>query len=137
MTDNSAVTIDPVAGALSSAPATQSEDPEETSTKIRTFVCQHVRNHVDQQLLIANIDLFRNTDSELSESSNPAFAQSSWRLPVPRPTANETFAAVMIADVSHYSSLCSRLAEQGNEGVELLARTVKNYLDQAGFYKNA
>ncbi|KAI9093055.1 nucleotide cyclase [Phlyctochytrium arcticum] len=46
------------------------------------------------------------------------------------PSAELTFAAVVMADVSGYSLLTSRLAELGPSGAEILGRTMKGYLDK-------
>ena len=44
--------------------------------------------------------------------------------------AEESFAAVVMADVSGYSKLTSVLAERGPIGSELLSKTMKGYLDK-------
>ncbi|KNC97873.1 uncharacterized protein SPPG_09415 [Spizellomyces punctatus DAOM BR117] len=46
------------------------------------------------------------------------------------PSAEETFAAVVMADVSGYSNLTSTLAERGPSGAEILGKTMKGYLDK-------
>jgi hypothetical protein len=46
------------------------------------------------------------------------------------PTAIDTFAAVVMVDVSGYSKLTAALAERGPVGAELLSSTMKGYLDQ-------
>ncbi|KAI9354579.1 nucleotide cyclase [Zopfochytrium polystomum] len=54
------------------------------------------------------------------------------KLPRPprEPSAVPSFAAVMMADVSGYSTLTSILAERGSTGVDLLGKTMKGYLDR-------
>jgi hypothetical protein len=47
-----------------------------------------------------------------------------------KPSRNEQFAAVVMADVSGYSKLSSSLAGRGAEGAEILCRTMKGYLDK-------
>jgi hypothetical protein len=47
-----------------------------------------------------------------------------------RPRCEESFAAVVMADVSGYSNLSSTLAEKGAEGAEILSKTMKGYLDK-------
>ncbi|TPX51263.1 hypothetical protein SeLEV6574_g00388 [Synchytrium endobioticum] len=47
-----------------------------------------------------------------------------------QPSANEAFAAVVMADVSGYSKLTSVLAERGPTGAELLSKAMKGYLDK-------
>lgn len=47
-----------------------------------------------------------------------------------QPSAIETFAAVVMVDVSGYSKLSASLAERGAEGAEILCRTMKGYLDR-------
>jgi hypothetical protein len=47
-----------------------------------------------------------------------------------KPSRNEHFAAVVMADVSGYSKLSSSLAGRGAEGAEILCRTMKGYLDK-------
>lgn len=47
-----------------------------------------------------------------------------------KPNAEESFAAVVMADVSGYSNLSSTLAEKGAEGAEILSKTMKGYLDK-------
>ncbi|KAJ3084587.1 hypothetical protein HK102_000614 [Quaeritorhiza haematococci] len=47
-----------------------------------------------------------------------------------KPVAMETFAAVVMVDVSGYSSLTATLAEKGAVGAELLSRTMKQYFDK-------
>jgi hypothetical protein len=51
------------------------------------------------------------------------------------PTAIPSFAAVMMADVSGYSSLSSILAERGANGAEVLRNVMKGYLDKVLSYK--
>eukprot|EP00835_Amoeboradix_gromovi_P004776 NODE_395_length_9429_cov_0.550054.p3 type:complete len:643 gc:universal NODE_395_length_9429_cov_0.550054:7582-5654(-) len=46
------------------------------------------------------------------------------------PRAVEGFAVIVMCDVSGYSSLASTLGERGPEGVEILARVMKEYLDK-------
>ena len=46
------------------------------------------------------------------------------------PTAVEGFAVIVMCDVSGYSALASTLGERGPEGVEILARVMKEYLDK-------
>jgi hypothetical protein len=46
------------------------------------------------------------------------------------PFAVETFAAVVMVDVSGYSKLSASLAEKGPIGSELLSKSMKGYLDQ-------
>jgi class 3 adenylate cyclase len=47
-----------------------------------------------------------------------------------KPMALESFAAVVMVDVSGYSKLTAALAERGPVGAELLSKTMKGYLDQ-------
>ncbi|KAI8916196.1 nucleotide cyclase [Gorgonomyces haynaldii] len=47
-----------------------------------------------------------------------------------KPGAEESFAAVVMVDVSGYSKLTATLAQRGSVGAELLAKTMKAYLDQ-------
>jgi hypothetical protein len=47
-----------------------------------------------------------------------------------KPGASESFAAVVMADVSGYSNLSASLAERGAEGAEILSKTMKGYLDK-------
>lgn len=47
-----------------------------------------------------------------------------------RPRCEESFSAVVMADVSGYSNLSSTLAEKGAEGAEILSKTMKGYLDK-------
>lgn len=47
-----------------------------------------------------------------------------------KPSMEEKFAAVVMADVSGYSKLSNSLAERGAEGAEILCRTMKGYLDK-------
>ncbi|KAJ3035208.1 hypothetical protein HDV00_004245 [Rhizophlyctis rosea] len=47
-----------------------------------------------------------------------------------KPTAEESFAAVVMADVSGYSVLTTTLAEKGPIGAEILCKTMKGYLDK-------
>ena len=46
------------------------------------------------------------------------------------PKAVEGFAVIVMCDVSGYSALASTLGERGPEGVEILARVMKEYLDK-------
>ncbi|KAJ3344486.1 Adenylate cyclase type 10, partial [Kappamyces sp. JEL0680] len=46
------------------------------------------------------------------------------------PQATDSFAAVVMVDVSGYSKLTAALAERGPVGAELLSKTMKGYLDQ-------
>ncbi|KAJ3417194.1 hypothetical protein HDV05_006400 [Chytridiales sp. JEL 0842] len=46
------------------------------------------------------------------------------------PSATPCFSAVMMADVSGYSSLSSMLAERGANGAEILRNVMKGYLDK-------
>ena len=46
------------------------------------------------------------------------------------PSATESFAAVVMVDVSQYSKLTATLAERGSVGVGLLSATMKGYFDQ-------
>lgn len=50
-----------------------------------------------------------------------------------RPRCEESFAAVVMADVSGYSNLSSTLSEKGAEGAEILSKTMKGYLDKVSF----
>lgn len=52
------------------------------------------------------------------------------KLPELVPTATDSFAAVVMVDVSGYSKLTAALAERGPVGAELLSKTMKGYLDQ-------
>ncbi|KAJ3190642.1 hypothetical protein HK101_008516 [Irineochytrium annulatum] len=47
-----------------------------------------------------------------------------------KPSTTTSFAAVVMADVSGYSSLSAILAERGPIGAELLGKTMKGYLDR-------
>eukprot|EP00834_Sanchytrium_tribonematis_P001964 NODE_53_length_30760_cov_1.203712.p5 type:complete len:641 gc:universal NODE_53_length_30760_cov_1.203712:23590-21668(-) len=47
-----------------------------------------------------------------------------------QPKALEGFAVIVMCDVSGYSALASTLGERGPEGVEILARVMKEYLDK-------
>ncbi len=47
-----------------------------------------------------------------------------------QPFASETFAAVVMVDVSGYSKLSASLAEKGPIGSELLSKSMKGYLDK-------
>jgi hypothetical protein len=46
------------------------------------------------------------------------------------PQATDSFAAVVMVDVSGYSKLTAALAERGPVGAELLSKTMKGYLDE-------
>ena len=46
------------------------------------------------------------------------------------PKAIEGYAVVVMCDVSGYSSLAATLGERGPDGVEILARVMKEYLDK-------
>ncbi|KAJ3049420.1 hypothetical protein HK097_009578 [Rhizophlyctis rosea] len=51
-------------------------------------------------------------------------------VPALTPTAEEAFAAVVMADVSGYSTLTTKLADKGPIGAEILCKTMKGYLDK-------
>lgn len=51
-------------------------------------------------------------------------------IPDIKPCSLESFAAVVMVDVSGYSKLTAALAERGPVGAELLSQTMKGYLDQ-------
>ncbi len=70
---------------------------------IPNFVSKHVRNYLD-----------------LLNEKNVSI----------KPIAIETNAAVVMVDVSGYSTLSSVLAERGPIGAELLSKTMKDFLDQ-------
>lgn len=46
------------------------------------------------------------------------------------PICDEKFGAVVMADVSGYSSLASNLAQRGPQGVELLAKTMNSFFEK-------
>ena len=50
------------------------------------------------------------------------------------PMCEETFAAVVMVDVSGYSKLSAALAEKGPIGSELLSKCMKGYLDKVILY---
>lgn len=54
-------------------------------------------------------------------------------MPKLTPTAEEAFAAVVMADVSGYSTLTTKLADKGAIGAEILCKTMKGYLDKVLF----
>jgi hypothetical protein len=98
-----------------------------TNTQIPSFLCRYVRNFVDQRILLLNIDrLHQETDGE----SEP---EDQWMLPDISPTAEESFSAVVMVDISGYSKISSILVDRGTEGTELLAKTMKGYLDKVNF----
>ena len=72
------------------------------------FVSAHIREYCDQLI-------------EESEQNGTEI--------VMKPMAREAFAAVVMVDVSGYSKLSAALAEYGPSGSELLAKTMKAYLD--------
>jgi len=51
-------------------------------------------------------------------------------VPILKPCAVESFAVVVMADVSGYSKLSALLAEKGPIGAEILSKTMKGYLDK-------
>jgi hypothetical protein len=55
-------------------------------------------------------------------------------IPEIKPSSLESFAAVVMVDVSGYSKLTAALAERGPVGAELLSQTMKGYLDQVEYF---
>ena len=64
---------------------------------------------------------------EFSDNGQPVL------LPKMEQSFTESFAAVVMVDVSGYSKLTAVLAERGPQGAELLTKTMKAYLDKVFF----
>lgn len=75
-----------------------------------TFVSEHVRKHCIQLA------------KQRKKSSSKPVARE--------PSAESSFAAVMMADVSGYSTLSAVLAERGPMGADIMGKTIKSYLDK-------
>ncbi|KAI9138494.1 nucleotide cyclase [Paraphysoderma sedebokerense] len=88
-------------------PIIPDEQPDVTPFErlIPNFVSKHVRQYVDHLV----------SENKLSNA---------------KPIALEGFAAVVMADVSGYSTLTSFLADRGPDGTEILSRIMKEYVDK-------
>lgn len=103
-------------------------------TLASNFVSSHVKAYclgiatafVESKLAIPETPLMETPDSG-KELATPL---SDNQLPRLVPSADSGFAAVVMADVSGYSKLSSKLAEKGPIGAELLGKAMKGYLDQ-------
>lgn len=106
-------------------------------TLASNFVSSHVKTYclgiatafVDSKLAIPETPLMETPDSG-KELATPL---SDTQLPKLMPSADSGFAAVVMADVSGYSKLSSKLAEKGPIGAELLGKAMKGYLDQVNY----
>ena len=111
-------------------------------TLVQNFVSNHVRAHClksaevyvkEQKGDLQDILEDKPTDTPPDSGKDVSTPLLSTRCPEIFPSCEEGFAAVVMADVSGYSKLSSRLAEKGNVGAELLFKAMKGYLDQVSF----
>jgi hypothetical protein len=93
---------------------------------IPSFLSQYLRDYIEEMLIKTNYEKDKKEGKSYDLDAFPAI----WKPFILKPMAVESFAAIMIADVSGYSTLCSILAERGNAGTELLSRTMKGYFDK-------
>ena len=98
-------------------------------TLAANFVSSHVRSYCNDiatnflelpEIQIVTPDSGKDVHSPITDLILPKLI----------PSANSGFAAVVMADVSGYSKLSSKLAEIGAQGAELLGKAMKGYLDQ-------
>lgn len=107
------------------------------------FISKHVKNLCDvtcwkswqeaqEEFLKRNPDEADFDDSSLERTNVVDIFKSKLQTHVDemKPGASESFAAVVMADVSGYSNLSASLAERGAEGAEILSKTMKGYLDK-------
>lgn len=107
-------------------------------TLVRSFTSNHVMKYCEklcyQAWTDAQADLERSQEVDKLSSDDrikPIFDKRMDALKSKmRPRCEESFAAVVMADVSGYSNLSSTLAEKGAEGAEILSKTMKGYLDK-------
>ncbi|KAJ3226148.1 hypothetical protein HK099_005501 [Clydaea vesicula] len=106
------------------------------------FVSKHVKNYCDnacwsqwqesvEEEMKRKKEIKTEQEEEEVESLEDIFQSKMHQFITDmQPSANESFAAVVMADVSGYSKLSASLAERGAEGAEILCRTMKGYLDK-------
>lgn len=119
------------ARAITRSPSPSSVEPQSLNTvaadRIPNFVSNHIRMFLDDRLFVENLDLLTRTFNDEVDATG-----AEWLVPKLEPSAVESFAAVVMADVSGYSKLTAYLAEKGDSATEYLARTMKGYLDKVG-----
>ncbi|KAJ3226149.1 hypothetical protein HK099_005502 [Clydaea vesicula] len=102
------------------------------------FISKHVKNYCDstcwRNWIDATSEISNLTEEEKDNTSIEELFISKMKKSINdmRPDAEETFAAVVMADVSGYSNLSATLAEKGAEGAEILSKTMKG--DAVIFY---
>lgn len=109
---------------------------------VPNFVSKHVREWCDKIVYPALDDPITNTSKDID---NPEIALKDRTICKefscdhnnilssqlgPKPSIEESFAAVVMADVSGYSLLTSTLAERDPFSAEILGKVMKRYLDQ-------
>ncbi|KAJ3382209.1 hypothetical protein HDU92_004893 [Lobulomyces angularis] len=105
-------------------------------TIVPCFISKHVKNYCDnvcwRNWIDATTEMSNLTEDEKDDIPVEEFFTSKMKKSIQdmRPDAEETFAAVVMADVSGYSNLSATLAEKGAEGAEILSKTMKGYLDK-------
>lgn len=116
---------------------------------VRCFISQHVMNFCETLCWKTWVEANSESSQELDEENENCdqFERPSvdelFKVKMDKainsmkPKAEETFAAVVMADVSGYSNLSSTLAEKGAEGAEILSKTMKGYLDKVNRQTNS
>jgi class 3 adenylate cyclase len=89
---------------------------------LSTFLSDHVREYLDRRVLEQN-------QAILSKDPPQDTDELIWDIPTLDTCIIESFAVIVMADVSGYSRLTSVMSERGKTGFELLTKTMKDYLD--------
>lgn len=92
---------------------------------ISNFVSHHVKKFCHQ---LVRGEERPATDGDMLPTSS--LSSSKREIVELTPSVTDSFAAVIMVDVSGYSKLTAALAERGPIGAELLSKTMKGYLDQ-------
>ncbi|RKO96432.1 hypothetical protein CXG81DRAFT_10567, partial [Caulochytrium protostelioides] len=98
---------------------------------VPNFVSKNVREYCDR-LAKAKAKEIQLTGGGKPPAAHPELSTASVAANAVNmePTATEAFAAVVMVDVSGYSTLTSTLSDQGAIGAEILSKTMKGYLDK-------
>lgn len=95
------------------------------------FISKYVKNYCDTAIWRSWQESVDSTKNLIAVSAEEGFTRRMQEhIRNMKPSAIETFAAVVMADVSGYSKLSSSLSARGAEGAEILCRTMKGYLDK-------
>jgi hypothetical protein len=109
---------------------------------LETLVTNFVSSHIKAYCTSVAIDFLEDPSNEavvdeLMENAQNGLTDadiSAFEFPNMKPNLEDGFAAVVMADVSGYSKLSSKLAEKGPIGAELLGKAMKGYLDQVRLF---